>query len=96
MKSFGPPKFKFHAWVKKSIFHKSANWLDWPCPVSAVLQNRPHDLFFSFIFLNMKPLSEVAPILLVIQIQIQAVCYMLQHAVYNLIEVWFYMNGPPK
>ena len=29
---------------------------------------------FSFIFLNMKPLSEVAPGFLVIQIQIQAVC----------------------
>ena len=33
-------------------------------------------LKFSFILLNMKPLSEVAPGLLVIQIQIQAVCPM--------------------
>ena len=42
-------------------------------------QNGSQDFFlsflfwFSFIFLNMKPLSEVAPGLLVIQIQIQAV-----------------------
>jgi hypothetical protein len=33
-----------------AIFQKSANWLDWPCPVSAALQNRPQDLFFSFVF----------------------------------------------
>jgi hypothetical protein len=66
-------------WLKSAIlaiFQKSANWLDWPCPVSAALQNRQQDLFFSFILsfilLNMKPLSEVAPLLLVIQIQIQA------------------------
>jgi hypothetical protein len=48
-----------------AIFQKSANWLGWPCPVSAALQNRPQDFFFSFIFsftfLNMKLLSEVAP-----------------------------------
>ena len=64
-----------------AIFQKSADWLDWPCPVSAALQNGSQDFFFSFtftfkfsfIFLNMKPLSEVAPRLLVIQIQIQAV-----------------------
>ena len=55
-----------------AIFHKSANWLDWPCPVSAALQTRPQDLFsplyvniHSF-FLNMKPLSGVAPGRLVI------------------------------
>ena len=28
-----------------AIFQKSANWLDWPCPVSAALQNRPQDFF---------------------------------------------------
>ena len=31
-----------------AIFQKSANWLDWPCPVSAALQNRPQDLFFLY------------------------------------------------
>jgi len=31
-------------------FQKSADWLDWPCPVSAALQNRPQDIFFSFKF----------------------------------------------
>ena len=62
-----------------AIFQKSANWLDWPCPVSAALQNHPQDLCFSFkssfsfIFLNMRPLSEAVPSILVIQIQIQAV-----------------------
>ena len=62
-----------------AIFQKSANWLDWPCPVIAALQNRTQDLFFLFYilifiyFLNMKPLSEVATGLLVVQIQIQAV-----------------------
>ena len=54
------------------IFQELANWLDWPCPVSAALQNRPQDLFsllyfnFHLFFLNMKPLSEVVPGLLVI------------------------------
>ena len=44
-----------------AIFQKSADWLDWPCPVSAALKNRPHDLFSLFYilifisFLNMKP-----------------------------------------
>ena len=36
-----------------AISQKSANWLDWldwPCPVSAALQNRPQDFVFSFIF----------------------------------------------
>ena len=62
-----------------AIFQKLADWLDWPCPVSAALQNCSQDFFFSFIFsfsfifLHMKPLSEVTPGLLVIQIQIQAV-----------------------
>ena len=61
-----------------AIFHKWAIWLDWPCPVSAVLQKNQQDFFFlcyiSILtyFLNMKPLSEVTPLLLVIQIQIQA------------------------
>ena len=53
-----------------AIFQKSADWLDWldwPCPVSPALQNSSQDLFFSFtfklsfIFLNMKPLSEISP-----------------------------------
>ena len=62
-----------------AIFQKLADWLDWPCPVSAALQNDSQDFFFSlifkfsYIFLNMKTLSEVAPGLLFIQIQIQAV-----------------------
>jgi hypothetical protein len=33
-----------------AIFQKSADWPDWPCPVSAALQNASHDFFFSFIF----------------------------------------------
>ncbi len=63
-----------------AIFQKSADWLDWPCPVSAALQNGSQEFFLSFIFkflsifLNMKPSSEVAPGLLVIQIPIKAVC----------------------
>ena len=59
-----------------AICQKSAGWLDWPCPVSTALQNGSQDFIskFSFMFLNMKPLSEVAPGLLVIQNQIQAVC----------------------
>ena len=62
------------------LWHFFRNWLDWPCPVSAALQNGSQDFFFSytfkflFIVLNMKPLSEVAPGLLAIQIQVQAVC----------------------
>ena len=31
-----------------AIFQKSATWLDWPCPVSAALQNCPQDFFFLF------------------------------------------------
>ena len=31
-----------------AIFQKSANWLDWPCPVSAAFQNRPQDFFYLF------------------------------------------------
>jgi len=34
-----------------AIFQKSADWLDWPCPVSAALQNHPQDLFFSFMYI---------------------------------------------
>ena len=72
----------FMHWLKSAIlaiFQKSADWLDWPCPVSAALQNGSQDIFFLFyiyiyFFLNMKPLSEVVPGLLDIQIQIQAVC----------------------
>ena len=46
--------------------------------VGAALQNRSQDFFSLLIFIylvNMKPLSEVAPGLLVIQISIQAVCF---------------------
>ena len=35
-----------------AIFQKSAHWLDWQCPVSAALQNRPQDLFFSLFSFN--------------------------------------------
>jgi len=28
-----------------AIFQKSADWLDWPCPVSAALQNGSKDFF---------------------------------------------------
>ena len=41
-------------WLKSAILaiiQKSANWLDWPCPVTAALQNRPQDLF-SLLYLN--------------------------------------------
>ena len=66
MKSFGQKKSNFMHGLKSAIlaiFQKSADWLDWPCPVSAALQNHPQDFFFSFIFsfsfifLNIKPLS---------------------------------------
>ena len=66
-------------WSKSAIltiFHKLADWLDWPCPVSAALKNGSliFFLFYIFIdFLNIKPLSEVLPRLLVIDIRIQAV-----------------------
>jgi hypothetical protein len=62
-----------------AVFQKSADWLDWPCPVCAALKNGSLIFFFffifqfSFIFSNMKRLLEVAPHLLVIQIQIQTV-----------------------
>ena len=49
-----------------AFFQKSADWLDWPCPVSAALHFRSEDFFK--IFLNMEPLSEEAPRILVIQI----------------------------
>jgi hypothetical protein len=58
-----------------TIFQKSADWLDWPYPVSADLQNGPQDFFSLFSFIYFSPLSEVAPCLLVIQIQIQAVWF---------------------
>jgi hypothetical protein len=54
MKSFGQKKFKFHAGIKSdilAIFQKLADWLDWPCPVSAALQNGSQD-FFSLLYLN--------------------------------------------
>ena len=34
-----------------AIFQQSADWLDWPCPVSAALQNGSQD-FFSLLYLN--------------------------------------------
>ena len=34
-----------------AIFQKWAIWLDWPCPVSAVLQNHQQD-FFSLLYFN--------------------------------------------
>ena len=34
-----------------AIFQNSADWLDWPCPVSAALQNGSQD-FFSLSFLE--------------------------------------------
>ena len=51
-----------------------------PCPASAALQSGSQIfcllyLNFYLSFFNMKPLSEVGPGLLVVQIQIQAVCY---------------------
>ena len=33
-----------------SIFQKSANWPDWPYPVSPALQKHPLDLFVTLIF----------------------------------------------
>ena len=63
-------KIKFHARAKSAtlaIFQKSADWLDWPCPVSAALQTAIKIFFsllyfnFTLFFLHMKPLSEVAP-----------------------------------
>ena len=77
--------FRIHARVKSAIlafFHESADWLDWPCPVSAAHNNCSLKIFFSFIFyffFNMKPLLEVMPRLLVIQIQIQAVWFEFPH-----------------
>ena len=34
-----------------AIFQKLADWLDWPCPVSAALQNGSQDFFFLFYIL---------------------------------------------
>ena len=31
-----------------AIFQKSANWLDWPCPVSAAVKNGSQEFFFLF------------------------------------------------
>ena len=65
----------YHRNVWKNIVKKFPNFSEG----RQILEhpNCPPNLFFSFLFLfislNMKPLSEVAPGLLVIQIQIQAV-----------------------
>ena len=80
-----------------ATFQKLADWLDWPCPVSAVLKNGWLIFFFSFlfqfsfIFLNMKLLSEVAPRLLVIQIQIQAV-WIVCKIINEFITILFLVN----
>ena len=34
-----------------AIFQKSADWLDWPCPLSAALQKGSQD-FFSLLYSN--------------------------------------------
>jgi hypothetical protein len=57
MKSFGPPKKSNSMHGLKSailaIFQKSADWLDWPCPVSAALKNGSLIFFFNIlIFIN--------------------------------------------
>jgi hypothetical protein len=33
-----------------AILPEISNWLDWPSPVRAAIQNRQQDFFFSFIF----------------------------------------------
>ena len=37
--------------LKSAILAILADWLDWPCPVSAALQNGSQD-FFSVLYLN--------------------------------------------
>jgi hypothetical protein len=53
MKLFGPnKKSNFMHGLKSAIlaiFQKSADWLDWPCPGSAALQNGSQDFFLLFI-----------------------------------------------
>ena len=34
-----------------AIFQKSADWLDWPCPVSAALQNGSQEFFLFYIYI---------------------------------------------
>ena len=36
-----------------AIFQISADWLDWPCPVSAALQNDSQDFFPSLLYSNL-------------------------------------------
>ena len=51
-----------------AIFQKSADWLDWPCPVSAALHIRSQDLFclllFSILidFYEYETIAEEAPV----------------------------------
>ena len=74
-----PKRFWFNARFKSAIFaiiQKSADSHDLLVQPSKTA----HTIFlililFIFFFLNMKPLSEVAPGLLIIQIQIQEVCF---------------------
>ena len=35
-----------------AIIQKSANWLDWPCPISAALKTGSWDFFFSLVYFN--------------------------------------------
>ena len=72
--------FKFHAWFKKCHFGNVSE-IGWIGHALLVQPSKPaHRIFFLFslliliFFLNMKPLSDVAPGLLVNQVQIQAVC----------------------
>ena len=34
-----------------AIFHKLADWLDWPCPASAALQNGSQEFFLFYILI---------------------------------------------
>ena len=103
IKSSGPKKFRFHAWVKSAIlaiFQKSANWLDWPFPVSAVLQNWLQDFFFlCYMYFNFNLFFWiwhhcqyiVAPLELVIQIQIKALWMVLAIlALHHFSKIYFF------
>ena len=57
-----------------AIFQRSADWLDWPCPVNAALNFHSQDFFYILIyFLKYETIVERSARRLVIQIQIQAV-----------------------
>jgi hypothetical protein len=65
MKSVCLKKFKFHAWVKKCHFGNfTRNWLiGWIGHALLVQPSKTVHLYFNLhlFFLNMKPLSKVAP-----------------------------------